>query len=114
MAAAGGWVLQTATRGATEVLDTPFEVGAGQDAPVMLTMTDRVTEITGTLLDQLGRPAPEYSVVGVFCGSLALGHGAADASAVSSSSRQTAAIACRGFHRATTSCAWSRTSTRHS
>jgi hypothetical protein len=35
----------------------------GQDAPLTLTMTDRVTEITGTLLDQLGRPAPEYSVV---------------------------------------------------
>jgi hypothetical protein len=63
MAAAGGWVLQTATSGATEVLDTPLEVGAGQDAALTLTMTDRVTEITGTLLDQLGRPAPEYSVV---------------------------------------------------
>jgi hypothetical protein len=63
MAAAGGWVLQTATRAATEVLDTPLEIAAGQDASLMLTMTDRVTEITGTLLDQLGRPSPEYSVV---------------------------------------------------
>ena len=26
-------------------------------------MTDRPTEISGTLLDRLGRPAPEYSVV---------------------------------------------------
>ncbi|HVQ42849.1 MAG TPA: carboxypeptidase-like regulatory domain-containing protein [Vicinamibacterales bacterium] len=63
MAAAAGWVLQAATSGATEVLDTPLEVGPGQDAALTLTMTDRVTEITGTLLDQLGRPAPEYSVV---------------------------------------------------
>ena len=63
MAPAAGWVLQTANRGTTEVLDTPLEVAAGQDAPLTLTMTDRVTEITGTLLDQLGRPAPEYSVV---------------------------------------------------
>jgi hypothetical protein len=63
MAAAGGWVLQTATSGTTEVLDTPLEVAAGQDASLTLTLTDRVTEITGTLLDQLGRPAPEYSVL---------------------------------------------------
>src|SRR6185369_15385951 len=28
-----------------------------------LTMTDRATEIAGLVLDQLGRPAPEYSVV---------------------------------------------------
>ena len=63
MAAAAGWVLQTATSGTTEVLDTPLEVAAGQDAVLALTMTDRVTEITGTLLDPLGRPAPEYSVV---------------------------------------------------
>ena len=63
MAPAAGWVLQTAASGATEVLDNPLEVVAGQDVSLSLTMTDRVTEITGTLLDQLGRPAPEYSVV---------------------------------------------------
>lgn len=63
MAAAAGWILQTATRGAMEVLDTPLEVAAGQDTPLTLIMTDRVTEITGILHDQLGRPAPEYSVL---------------------------------------------------
>jgi hypothetical protein len=63
MAPAAGWVLQTAKSGTTEVLDTPLEIATGQTVSLTLTMTDRVTEITGTLLDQLGRPAPEYSVV---------------------------------------------------
>ena len=63
MAAAAGWVLHAGTNGAVDVIDAPLEVTSGQDASITLTMTDRTTEISGTLRDQLGRPAPEYSVL---------------------------------------------------
>jgi hypothetical protein len=46
-----------------ESLDTPLEVVAGQDSTLTMTMTDQATEIAGMLIDQLGRPAPEYSVI---------------------------------------------------
>jgi len=63
ISAAAGWVLLAGTNGTADVLDTPFEIAQGQDASLTLTMTDRITEITGTLRDQLGRAAPEYSVL---------------------------------------------------
>ncbi|HXT70357.1 MAG TPA: carboxypeptidase-like regulatory domain-containing protein [Vicinamibacterales bacterium] len=63
MSAAGNWSLQSAVAGGRESLDTPLEVLAGQDTSVTLTMTDQPTEISGVLIDQLGRPAPEYSVI---------------------------------------------------
>ena len=63
MAPAAGWVLQTGTTGALDVLDNPLEIARGQDASITLTLTDRVTEISGTLRDAAGRPAPEYSVL---------------------------------------------------
>jgi hypothetical protein len=40
-----------------------MQVASGKDASLTLTLTDRPTELSGRLLDQLGRPAPEYSVV---------------------------------------------------
>jgi hypothetical protein len=63
MSAAAGWSLQSAVAAGREALDTPLEVMAGQDVSVALTMTDQSTEISGVLIDQLGRPAPEYSVI---------------------------------------------------
>jgi hypothetical protein len=63
MALAAGWMLQTGTTGAADVLDSALEIAQGQDASLILTLTDRITEITGTLRDSAGRPAPEYSVL---------------------------------------------------
>jgi hypothetical protein len=63
ISAAGAWALQSVVSGARESLDTPLEVVAGQDVTLTVTMTDQVTEIAGVLIDQLGRPAPEYSVI---------------------------------------------------
>jgi hypothetical protein len=60
---AGVWALKSATSDAGEVLDVPMQVAPGRDASLTLTLTDRPTELSGRLLDQLGRPAPEYSVV---------------------------------------------------
>jgi hypothetical protein len=59
----GPWALASGTASGRDILDQPLEVESGREASIALTLTDRVTEITGTLLDQLGRPAPEYSVI---------------------------------------------------
>ena len=63
VSAAGAWSLQSVVSAGRESLDTPLEVAAGQDSTLTLTMTDQVTEVSGVLIDQLGRPAPEYSVI---------------------------------------------------
>jgi hypothetical protein len=63
LSAAGAWSLRSAMSGGRDTLDQPLEVAPGQDASLTLTLTDRPTELSGVLLDQLGRPAPEYSVV---------------------------------------------------
>jgi hypothetical protein len=60
----GAWAAESASHGGRNWLDEPIEIKAGETAgDVVVTLTDRVTEITGTLFDQLGRPAPEYAVV---------------------------------------------------
>jgi len=47
-----------------DVLDAPIEVTNGRDeADVVVTLIDRPTTVSGTLLDQQNRPAPEYAVV---------------------------------------------------
>ena len=55
------WVLKSATAGGRDLLDTAFEVRPGEDVKdVVITFTDRVTQLTGTLTDQTGHPAPTY------------------------------------------------------
>ncbi len=63
VSAAGTWSLQSVVSAGRESLDAPLEVVAGQDSTLTMTMTDQATEIAGMLIDQLGRPAPEYSVI---------------------------------------------------
>jgi hypothetical protein len=46
------------------MLDMPMDVRAQQDvSDLVVTFTDRVTELSGSLVDGLGRPAPEYYVI---------------------------------------------------
>jgi hypothetical protein len=60
----GAWAAVTALRGGRNWLDEPIELKPGEAiSDVVVTLTDRATEITGMLFDQLGRPAPEYAVV---------------------------------------------------
>lgn len=60
----GALALRAAVLEDKDTLDDPFEVTAGQHiAGLRVTLTDRPTVVTGTLVDQLGRPAPEYGVV---------------------------------------------------
>jgi hypothetical protein len=58
------WVLKSATAGGKDILDEELEIApAGGVPPIEVTFTDRKTELTGTLLDQQGRPVPEFSVI---------------------------------------------------
>jgi hypothetical protein len=59
-----GWSLKSFVIGGTDVADVPFELKPGDDiTDAVLTFTDRVQELSGTLLDPSGRPAPDYTIV---------------------------------------------------
>ena len=58
-----GWSLRSAMFNGRDTLDAPLEVPRGDDIrDLTLVMTDRPTEVSGTVFDQLGRPTPEYAV----------------------------------------------------
>jgi Carboxypeptidase regulatory-like domain len=59
----GGWHLRSAVIGGRDSLDFPAELGNADVDGAVLTFTDRVTELSGTLLDVSGRPAPEYFII---------------------------------------------------
>ncbi len=59
----GNWAVAGATLGSQEALDAPIEIEPGRETALAIALSDRVTEISGQLQDQLGRPAPEYSVL---------------------------------------------------
>ena len=60
----GSLALRAAMLEDKDTLDEPFEVTVGQPITgLRVELTDRPTVVTGTLVDQLGRPAPEYAVV---------------------------------------------------
>jgi hypothetical protein len=47
-----------------DTLDVPLDVTPGVNVGgLVATFTDRPAEISGTLFDQLGQPAPDYSIV---------------------------------------------------
>jgi hypothetical protein len=64
VAGAGRWSLRSAIADGRDALDVPLDVQPGQNVGnVAVTLTDRPAEISGTLFDRLGRPAPEYAIV---------------------------------------------------
>ena len=47
-----------------DTLDVPFEVKPNQSViNAVLTFTDKQTEVTGTLVDAKGQPAPDYTII---------------------------------------------------
>jgi hypothetical protein len=61
---AGAWSLRSAIVNGLDTLDVPLEIAPGENVDnLVVTLIDRPAEVSGTLFDQLGRPAPEYSVV---------------------------------------------------
>ncbi len=61
---ASKWVLESAIVAGRDTLDVPLEIRAGQHVDgVVLTYTDRPSELTGVVQDAAGRPAADYSVM---------------------------------------------------
>jgi protocatechuate 3,4-dioxygenase beta subunit len=59
-----GWSLLSAVLGDRDTLDVPFEVRLGTPiAGLTVTVTDRPTELTGTVTDGSGRPTSDYSML---------------------------------------------------
>ena len=59
-----GWVVDSAIVEGQDALDFPFDVKAGQQiGSVSITLIDRRAELTGTLVDAHGQPAPGYTVL---------------------------------------------------
>lgn len=56
------WQLKSSTINGRDTLDGVFELRAGADDAVV-TFTDKATELTGTVQDAAGQPAPEYHIV---------------------------------------------------
>ncbi len=58
------WMLRSITMGGQNMLDRPVEITAGADlGNVVVTFTDQVTEISGTVTDTAGKPVPLEAVV---------------------------------------------------
>ena len=59
-----GWVLRSVTINGVDVTDSTFEIRRGESVEnVVITLTDRPAEISGTLQDAQGQPAPEYALI---------------------------------------------------
>jgi protocatechuate 3,4-dioxygenase beta subunit len=59
-----GWTPRSAVVNGVDTLDTPFDLKPMQHvADAVITFTDRLTEISGLVQDEAGRPAPDYFIV---------------------------------------------------
>src|SRR6185436_18844445 len=59
-----GWSLSSVVAGGRDILDVPLEIGAmGDVSGVVVTFTDRLAEVSGTLQSAANVPAPDYFVV---------------------------------------------------
>ena len=60
----GWWMLARATLRGADVLDLPLDLPAGRElTDLVLTLSDRVTELSGTATDAAGRPAADTALV---------------------------------------------------
>ena len=59
-----GWTLKSVTIAGRDITDTPVTLRSGETiANVEIVFTDRLTEISGTITNDQGKPAPEYTVL---------------------------------------------------
>jgi hypothetical protein len=62
--AAPSWSLRSASLKGRNLTDLPFEVRPNESlSGVTITFIDKTTEVSGTLFDSAGRPAPDYYVM---------------------------------------------------
>lgn len=58
------WTLRGIQHGDRDLADAAFDIQAGVDlADLDVVLTDRVTQVSGNVLDQQGRPVSDYSVI---------------------------------------------------
>jgi uncharacterized protein (DUF2141 family) len=61
---AQGWSVKSVIANGVDVLDFPFDIAAGENAPnVTIQFGDRNTDLKGVLTDAAGMPSSDYSVV---------------------------------------------------
>jgi hypothetical protein len=61
---AGGWILKSVTVGGRDVTDTPVQLRSGETLTnVAVVFTDQQNEINGTVTDDQGTPAPDFTVL---------------------------------------------------
>jgi hypothetical protein len=59
-----GWIVKSAVARGQETLDAPLEIGPNDNtSDWVVTLTDRPSELSGTLRDAAGRPAPDYFII---------------------------------------------------
>jgi len=62
--ASNGWYLESAVIDGQDTLDVPFEVKPGSaPSSAVITFTDRQSQLTGTITNQRGLPAPEQTLI---------------------------------------------------
>ena len=62
--AGNGWYLESAIIDGQDTLDVPFEVKPGSaPSSAVITFTDRQSQLTGTITNQRGQPAPEQTLI---------------------------------------------------
>ena len=62
--AGNGWFLESAVIDGQDSLDVPFEVKPGSSpSNAVITFTDRQSQLTGTITNQRGQPAPEQTLI---------------------------------------------------
>ncbi len=60
----GTWMMASVTLGGEDLLTSTVNVAPGQSiGPIVATATDRITAISGRLLDQAGHPMPDFYVL---------------------------------------------------
>jgi hypothetical protein len=57
------WQATRADVGGEDGLDVPFEVGIGDVGGIVVAFTDRPAELSGTIQDAQGDPAPEFFII---------------------------------------------------
>lgn len=58
-----GWFVKSVAVNGRELPDAMIALGADDVVSIVVTLTDRPTEVSGTMQDASGRPAPEYFLI---------------------------------------------------
>jgi carboxypeptidase family protein len=59
-----GWVLKSITLEGEDITDTPFDFKTGRNlSGLVVTLTDKMTDLSGTVSDSRGQPVKDYVVV---------------------------------------------------